>query len=282
MIKALSVPVREDLTEFTRFLWQQEIPHRVVHEGDINEIWVAPNVNPEQIEALFAMWRRGEDLSQYRIVQPPSNQASILQIARRAWLSVSLIVISALVTLLIGLGSNFEYMQWFTITELLQRGEDIYTQPLLHSLESFQLWRFISPIFMHFSVIHILFNCLWIWVIATRMEIIQGRIALLALVLLSGVISNVAQFYISGPLFGGLSGVVYALLGYSWLWDRQNPHRAFGMPPAIMGFMVLMLALGYTGAFEALGLGAIANTAHLAGLIAGLAFYPLGKALARG
>ena len=281
MIKALSVPVQEDLTEFTQFLWQHEVPHRVVHAGEFNELWVAPIINPAQIEALFEMWRRGEDLSQIRISKPMSGKPSILQTATKAWLSVTLMVISAVVTFLIGFGNNYEYMLWFTFIELVQVGNQFQLTSVIHSLETFQLWRFISPIFMHFSEVHILFNCLWIWIIGTRMEIVQGRLALLVLVIFTGVISNFAQFYVSGPLFGGLSGVVYALLGYSWLWDRNNPHQRFGMPPAIMGFMVFMLALGYTGFFEAINLGAIANTAHLAGLIAGLLFYPLGKMLAK-
>ena len=93
--------------------------------------------------------------------------------------------------------------------------------------------------------------------------------ALIGLALFSGVTSNFAQFVDSGPLFGGMSGVVFAVLGYSWVWDRLH-QPIFYTPPAVMGFMLFWLALGYSGALEFMGLGAIANTAHLIGLVAGL------------
>jgi GlpG protein len=39
----------------------------------------------------------------------------------------------------------------------------------------------------------------------------------LFILLSSSALPNIAEFFASGPRFGGLSGVVYALLGYSWL-----------------------------------------------------------------
>jgi len=108
-----------------------------------------------------------------------------------------------------------------------------------------------------------------------------GRSVLFGLVMVTGLLSNLAQFFISGPLFGGMSGVVFGLLAYAWLWDRRNPARAVGLPPALMGFMVLWLVLGYSGLLENVGLGAIANTAHLVGLLAGMAFVPIGEWLVR-
>ena len=77
---------------------------------------------------------------------------------------------------------------------------------------------------------------------------------------------NIAEFFASGPRFGGLSGVVYALLGYSWLRARLQPACGLTMPPALMGFMLIWLVLGF---FDMLGTPT-ANMAHLVGLLVGL------------
>jgi GlpG protein len=137
-------------------------------------------------------------------------------------------------------------------------------------LASGEWWRLITPIFMHFSLLHILFNLLWVWIVGVRVEPAQGSLPLLGLVLFSGVLSNLAQFVVSGPMFGGMSGVVFALLGYAWLWDKLAMKPRIGLPPALMGFMLFWLVLGFTGVLEGVGFGAIANTAHLVGLLAGL------------
>jgi GlpG protein len=65
--------------------------------------------------------------------------------------------------------------------------------------------------------------------------------------------------------------VVYALVGYCWLWDKMRK-PVFRLPDALMGLMVGWLLIGYSGITSAIpGLGAMANSAHLAGLLSGLA-----------
>lgn len=277
MIKVLEVSLSEDLTEFAEFLWQNEIPHRILERDGSQQLWVAPTIDGEKILTLYAMWQQGTDLKRVEVrhARPRDRGAAISW--QRIWLTISLILTSLGITFLVGMGENFDYFRLFTMTDLVQRGDEYYTTSLAITLSNFELWRLISPIFVHFSLLHIVFNLLWVWIVGTRVEILQGRPALFGLVLFSGVLSNLAQFYISGPLFGGMSGVVFALLGYSWFWDRRNPGHSFGLPPALLGFMVVWLVLGYTGVLESMGFGAIANTAHLAGLLAGLAFVPLGE-----
>ena len=44
------------------------------------------------------------------------------------------------------------------------------------------------------------------------------------LVMACGLVSNLAQFYAdASTLFGGMSGVIYALAGYCWLYQRLRP-----------------------------------------------------------
>ncbi|MFL2699686.1 MAG: rhomboid family intramembrane serine protease, partial [Gammaproteobacteria bacterium] len=78
-------------------------------------------------------------------------------------------------------------------------------------------------------------------------------------------------------LFGGLSGVVYGLLGFCFLMELDNRQERYGLPPAIYIFMIAWLILGFMGVLELFGFGSIANYAHLGGLISGLIFGMLTK-----
>ncbi|QEW06186.1 rhomboid family intramembrane serine protease [Nitrincola iocasae] len=191
---------------------------------------------------------------------------------QKSWLTLSLILISVLVSLAIGFGSNHGMMRLLTFTDFSVRGEQLLHHTLGGMLSTGQWWRLVTPAFMHFSELHLLFNLMWIWVVGQRIELFQGRWVLLILVLVSAMLSNLAQFLISGPMFGGMSGVVYAVLAYTWLWDKRGLRPVFGLPPGLMGFMLFWLVLGYTGMLQMFGMGSVANTAHLVGLLVGLMF----------
>jgi GlpG protein len=86
-----------------------------------------------------------------------------------------------------------------------------------------------------------------------------------------GIASNVAQFlWVGSALFGGLSGVIYGLAGYCWLWSKLLPGQRFNMPDNLFYALVAIMLIMMTGIFGTLGLGEIANTAHFIGLISGL------------
>ncbi|SIS59307.1 rhomboid family intramembrane serine protease [Neptunomonas antarctica] len=267
MIKVFEVSLSVDLKEFAEFLWQHEIPHRIVEDEQAQSLWVPRDVNADKVRFIYDQWLSGADISEVKVQRPLHQRINPLDFP----LTISLLVISAVITMGIGFGSQTDLMHWLTITDFRVEGQN----HLQDSLRSFELWRFVTPIFMHFNVPHILFNSLWMWVIGRRIEQLQGWMVFLVIVIWSAVVSNIAQFWISGPMFGGLSGVVFAVLAYTWLWDKLAPVPLFGFPPALMIFMVFWLALGYTGLLEVLGFGSIANTAHLAGLIAGLSAVPL-------
>lgn len=132
-------------------------------------------------------------------------------------------------------------------------------------------WRFVTPIFLHFGWTHLVFNSLWVWEFGRRIEGRLGGVNFLGLVLVSAVVSNIAQYMVTGPsVFGGMSGVVYALLGFIWAGNWVHPRWLEPVPPALLGFMLVWLLVGLTGALSFLGLGAIANGAHFGGLIAGV------------
>jgi GlpG protein len=128
-----------------------------------------------------------------------------------------------------------------------------------------QPWRLITPALVHFSILHITFNLIWWWQLGGLVEMKQSTTKLVTLFMLSAIISNLAQYWVTGPNFGGLSGVVYALFGYCWMLGKYKPSIGINIPPAVFGIALIWLVAGY---FEVLGMK-IANTAHLAGLIIG-------------
>jgi len=130
-----------------------------------------------------------------------------------------------------------------------------------------EVWRVFTPILLHFSALHIIFNLLWWWYLGGKIEHKLGIVPLLTLLLVAGTLPNIVQYFVSGPNFGGLSGVVYALVGYSWVLGLKRPELGIEFPRAYMGFMLIWLVLGFTNVF---GLS-IANGAHIGGLVVGLA-----------
>lgn len=136
------------------------------------------------------------------------------------------------------------------------------TQPF----DYYQSWRFITPAFLHFSVLHIVFNLLWWWELAGIVEKQHGKSRLILLFLFTAITSNLAQYYLMGPYFGGLSGVVYGLVGYCWLWGVLNKGSKVNLPNSYFVFLLAWLVLGFVNLLPV----NVANYAHLVGLLAGL------------
>ena len=131
-------------------------------------------------------------------------------------------------------------------------------------------WRLVTPVFLHFSITHLAFNCLWIYILGSRIEVLDGRAAFLLIFFISGIASNLGEFAWSGAyLFGGLSGSIYGLLGYCFIIELDNKRERYGLPHALYLFMLVWLLVGYTGILTLFGFGNIANTAHLIGMMTG-------------
>ena len=134
-----------------------------------------------------------------------------------------------------------------------------------------QIWRLVTPILMHGGIIHIFFNLWWMKDLGSILEWRMGWRSLLGLIIATAVVSNLAQYYVSGPSFLGMSGVVFGLLGFLWIKGKFDPNFGLELPRPIVFLMLLWLVLGITGALDGFVGGKIANTAHLAGLFAGMA-----------
>lgn len=135
----------------------------------------------------------------------------------------------------------------------------------LHEVSRGQIWRLISPVFLHLSLLHLLFNMMWFKDLGYLIENTFGKYFLLKFIFLSGIISNLMQYFVSGPKFGGMSGVLYGMLGFIWVYKKINNDFQYSLPKFDISMMIGWFFLCMTGV-----LGPIANTAHGGGLVVGL------------
>ncbi|GAC15472.1 rhomboid family intramembrane serine protease GlpG [Aliiglaciecola lipolytica] len=133
--------------------------------------------------------------------------------------------------------------------------------------ESGQWWRAITPAFIHFDEMHIIFNLLWWWFAGKEIEKKFGSSTLLLIFLLCAIIPNLGQLMTDGPEFGGLSGVVYGVIGFVWWCGWLRPQWGLALPNYIIGFSLVWLVLGYVDILWV----SVANTAHTLGLVCGCA-----------
>jgi GlpG protein len=198
--------------------------------------------------------------------------------SRRLPLTLALLLASVAVALATRLGDvHTSLFQALAIAPFL--GENGVGWNGLEQVRHGQVWRLVTPIFLHFGPLHLLFNLLMLYRLGGAVEARRGSGRLLGLVLAIAVLSNVAQFYfgtvvlsrghlvfLENPSFGGMSGVVYGLFGYVWMKAWFDP----GLGLTIDRNTVLVLLAWFVLCLTGL-IGSVANMAHAVGLAVGLA-----------
>ncbi|WP_100754039.1 rhomboid family intramembrane serine protease GlpG [Vibrio salilacus] len=226
-------------------LWLVGVEHQVEAEVELKQFLANPNAGKYQA----ASWQVAETRQNHFKYHSPSMLAMIKAKAGPVTLSVMMMCI--------------------VIFGLQQFGSGQGVFNALHfpafSTQQWQLWRWVSHALLHFSIMHIAFNLLWWWQLGGDIEQRLGSAKLLQLLVISAALSGAGQYWIEGANFGGLSGVVYALVGYLWMLGYKAPQLGLNLPKPVIGFMLAWLVLGFVQPFMA-----IANTAHLAGLISGV------------
>jgi GlpG protein len=128
-----------------------------------------------------------------------------------------------------------------------------------------EIWRLLTPILLHFGVLHIVFNMLILRDMGSLIENRQGARTLIFLVVTIGIGSNLGQYFYSGWSFGGMSGVLYGLLGYIWLRGQRDPASGLHLSPTTLAMMLVWFVLCLINVIP----GA-ANACHAVGLLMGM------------
>lgn len=244
------------------FMQQRGIPVTVSEHGEQLELWLIQTSYTALAKELLAEFKSNPkvadagDTTMSADSAPNTGESSLvanlLSQAGRVTITFAVLVITVFLGQLSTLHDG--------LFELLRISDNFDT------ISWWQPWRVITPALLHFSLLHIIFNLFWWWYLGGRFEKLYGSGWLIVALVACASISNIAQFIVSGPYFGGLSGVVYGLFGIAVVMAWQRPSHPLYLPPGLIGFLLFWLVLGYT---DLLWVN-VANTAHTAGLISGL------------
>jgi GlpG protein len=256
----------ENLQDFSRYLWQQKMPHRIVNNNDKQLLLVGSENDAKQVALAFQKFQSGDlDLTTIEHKPSPNPLLSINEL-RRIPVTLIFLLFGVLGFFIVAYDNDYNLVRLLTFFDF-ERTDGKWTS----FIPSGQYWRLITPIFLHFSIAHIAFNTLWLWDLGRRFEHVMGSGKTLGAILLIALGSNVAQYVFSGAnLFGGMSGVIYGLLGYAWVWGFICPERSLQLPQGVINFMLIWLVVCMVGFTELMGLGSVANAAHVGGLVIGM------------
>lgn len=183
------------------------------------------------------------------------------------WLTVTLVGVCVAISIL----SLFEGYGW--IVRALYISE--YIRPTLPEIRHGEVWRLLTPIFVHFGILHLVFNMMWMLDLGTMIERRQGPGLLAMLVVALAIPSNLAEYFATGPSFGGMSGVVYGLIGYIWMRGKFDPASGLFLHSSTVTMAVVWYFLCLAKVIPN-----VANTVHTVGFAVGLAWGFLSAQLA--
>ena len=145
------------------------------------------------------------------------------------------------------------------------------------SLLNGQVWRLFTPCFIHFGLIHLLFNLWMLFQIGSLLESRVGSTKYLIFVLAAGVLPNVVQGLVpmgvdwlpktmqGTIIFGGMSGVLYGLFGWALARQQRGISGGLVFPPSTIFLLLAWMVAGFL--FENLH---IANWCHGVGFLVGM------------
>ncbi len=140
-------------------------------------------------------------------------------------------------------------------------------------------WRALTSTFVHFGIIHILFNMWCLWSLGSSLELFMGQKAYTVIYLLSGLMASLTSIaWNPWRVSAGASGAIFGVTGafVSYLYFKKAP-----MTPAQVKQKLksLFIFIGYNLLYGAAG--NVDNSAHLGGLVAGLILGALAPAILR-
>jgi len=130
-----------------------------------------------------------------------------------------------------------------------------------------EVWRFITPIFLHLSIPHVIINMYSLYAIGPAVERFFGTARFIAVYLLSGIAGVILSLAFSPYPSAGASGAIFGLLGSlgAFLYMHRDLFGPFGRMQLRQIVIVAVLNLGFGYIVPG-----IDNLGHLGGLLAGI------------
>ncbi len=144
-------------------------------------------------------------------------------------------------------------------------------------------FNFLSSMFMHGDIMHILGNMMFLFVFGDNLENLLGHIRYAVFYVVCGLAAATAQIVMDTdsiiPMLGASGAISGVLGGYILLFpQRQVRAIIFNFLTTVPAFVALGIWIAYqliTGYLTPAGTGGVAYAAHIGGFIAGLALLKL-------
>ncbi len=128
-----------------------------------------------------------------------------------------------------------------------------------------EVWRFISSIFLHGNIIHIMVNMYSLFIIGSQLETFLGKLKFTGIYLVSGITGSILSSIINDPSIPsvGASGAIFGLLGaLLYFGYHYRMYLSDVLRKQIVPLIILNLLIGFS-------ISGIDNFAHIGGLIGG-------------
>jgi rhomboid protease GluP len=132
-----------------------------------------------------------------------------------------------------------------------------------------EVWRLLTPVFLHGSFLHIAFNMYGLFIFGPRLELRFGRVRFALLYFLSAFAGNVLSFLLTPNPSLGASTAIFGLLAAEGMYLIQNRELVGDRGRAQI--MNIIVVAGYNLLIGFVGTG-IDNWGHIGGLLGGLIF----------
>ncbi len=174
----------------------------------------------------------------------------------KVWLTYVLISINVVIWLLMKLYAIYKGVPESSLVTVFGAKDNIL-------IMSGQYWRFLTPIFLHNDIAHLLVNSYSLYILGTTVERLIGRPRLLFTYITAGIMGCIMSFMFSTYRAAGASGAIFGLLGVLIYYGIENPElfrRGFGSS------IIITIAINLVYGFSVSG---IDNFGHIGGLIGG-------------
>jgi GlpG protein len=295
------IPVAKDdqKKEVACVLWIREESHVEQAKQELKAFRASPDAEKYQVGGQVEQIRKqqvAEEKRKKRLQQkmnpktPTAGSTAMMGIPIRQQaipVVIGTIVLSVLASFATGFGRPVQSQipgepsteeSIFYALSFVDLRDYVVTKDPYYSIKKGEVWRLVTPIFLHGDTFHLAFNMIALFVLGSAIERLQGSWFMLLLLLISGVFGGLVQVwlppaqelpsYLSGlagtPNAIGASGAVYGLFGYLWIRPLLSPDYPIRMMPANVAIMLGFLV------FCVFFVDRIANGAHFGGLIAGI------------
>lgn len=284
------LPDEKSAAAFCSFLWSQGIENQVETEDNRCALWVHSEAHRAEAGALLVEFQRDPAQARFQLDTAgllaaaekaletariePSSSAHPLMLVTVPYGVGAVTLVLVLVSLALAFVGWFGYedrvLQELLITSLPIEAASAPVVPALPEIAQGEFWRLLTPALLNVDVLPLMFNLLLLLHLGSMIESCVGAGRLGFLFIVIGVLSNLAQFYVSGPAFCGGAGILFGLLGYVWIRGRLDSASGLFLRPHVVAMMLVFYIVGMAGSASGLFKLSLGTTAQVTGFALGL------------